>query len=761
MADEPNRPKLPQGRGKDNSDNFDKVISFNQKVFGIIGKQQAQLNQTNKNFSKLVESMITAADLSDIADSLADQNIELDNDGLNAIAEAQQALLADSSISIDHLRNIHSVLVTSEKHLGILAGAVKEQAEEQGTVSGAPVSTMPDGTPIQGEGQPTSFTQGAGGIGMGIGAGVGLAGLGIGAAGAGIGFAISQLDDFDAEGLAEKVKVLQEMEVDGAAIFGNLAAIGFGLSAFAIGSAGVSMAQILDQMSQTFGGRPMAEAVKEDIETLLSIDLGGLGGMAGFLKGGVLATTMGLLGAGLAVFGVGSAVAGISEGINRLANAGSDGRRTSEGIKYDIETLLSTDVSATSAFSGLNLAAVMTVLAAGIAIFGAGSAVAGVSEGIQRLSTIGQDGKRVSDGIKYDIETLLSTDVSGAGDFQGLNLAATMTVLAAGLAAFGIGSAAAGFANFLDITTPGSSTAEYVKSEIETLLSIDTSNANEEQGRKVRNMLANIAGGLGAFGVADVIAGVGALIDSATTESNAERVVSEMENYLKIGELDEAKADKAAIITAKVAGALAVFGGADLITALTQGAAGLVRFFTGQESPIKVMQGFVEDAEDLDRVATSLDSALESLQSFGQLGNIRLNLEDFADDLKDSVPILEKAIMGDDKFFGTDIKGLASPEIDYEGAIDNLNRIKEAFGEVQNTANGTNPVIDAMLNLAEIKADKLTVGEILATTGTVGQMMINSQPVTTNVMNAPTSVNNQNFNSRVFMGVAPRAAITV
>ena len=58
MADEPNRPKLPQGRGKDNSDNFDKVISFNQKVFGIIGKQQAQLNQTNKNFSKLVESMI-------------------------------------------------------------------------------------------------------------------------------------------------------------------------------------------------------------------------------------------------------------------------------------------------------------------------------------------------------------------------------------------------------------------------------------------------------------------------------------------------------------------------------------------------------------------------------------------------------------------------------------------------------------------------------------------------------------------------------
>jgi hypothetical protein len=60
-----------------------------------------------------------------------------------------------------------------------------------------------------------------------------------------------------------------------------------------------------------------------------------------------------------------------------------------------------------------------------------------------------------------------------------------------------------------------------------------------------------------------------------------------------------------------------------------------------------------------------------------------LNFVKFSENIKNAIPTIEKAIMGDDGgWFGTEIKGLASPDVDYETAVKNIMMLRQALSGV-------------------------------------------------------------------------------
>ena len=82
-------------------------------------------------------------------------------------------------------------------------------------------------------------------------------------------------------------------------------------------------------------------------------------------------------------------------------------------------------------------------------------------------------------------------------------------------------------------------------------------------------------------------------------------------------------------------------------------------------------------AEALSQIGNSLDK-MAALKFDGS----EIKIEKFAEDLKNSVPIIEQAIMGSTEglFFKTEIKGLASTEIKWAEAAKNIKMLRQALG---------------------------------------------------------------------------------
>ena len=86
--------------------------------------------------------------------------------------------------------------------------------------------------------------------------------------------------------------------------------------------------------------------------------------------------------------------------------------------------------------------------------------------------------------------------------------------------------------------------------------------------------------------------------------------------------------------------------------------------------------------------ASAIEKVAEALKRLAGLDiTIKSNFEDFADDLKKSVPIIEAAINGDDGgWFGSEIKGINSRDVNYEQAAA---RIKTLRGAVDGDINAS------------------------------------------------------------------------
>ncbi len=92
-TDRPTRP-LPQGGG--NKKLMNDVIHHQQKVFGIIGLQQRNLNTLNKNFTVLMEKLVTAEDLAGINSAMESSGGSISAEDAASLLLANQELLKNN-----------------------------------------------------------------------------------------------------------------------------------------------------------------------------------------------------------------------------------------------------------------------------------------------------------------------------------------------------------------------------------------------------------------------------------------------------------------------------------------------------------------------------------------------------------------------------------------------------------------------------------------------------------------------------------------
>jgi hypothetical protein len=202
--------------------------------------------------------------------------------------------------------------------------------------------------------------------------------------------------------------------------------------------------------------------------------------------------------------------------------------------------------------------------------------------------------------------------------------------------------------------------------------------------------LTAIGAGLAVFGVGSAIAGMGEAVAKFSGGTDWTQTIKN--NVITLASIsDEVSPEKAASFSeamGSIAAGLMKFAGGNFVSSLLDAGAKLMNFLTGGESPIEQMMKIAENSYDLEVGAASLEriqSALSGLSSLNFDGS-NLNLKEFAEDLVEAVPAIEKAIMGGKIdggiFFGDDVefKGLASPDIDFESAIARMAQLRSALG---------------------------------------------------------------------------------
>ena len=436
-----------------------------------------------------------------------------------------------------------------------------------------------------------------------------------------------------------------------------------------------------------------AEGVKKNVKTLLSIqdDVGGAADF--FVKGGTFFLTMSGIGIGLGVFGAGAGVAGLSDALTSFVKPDF-----AQSIKDNVITLLSINEAAGGNMDflakGGTFMVAMGTIGAGLAVFGAGSTVAGVSDAITDF--IKPD---FAQSIKDNVLTLLSINDEAGGNFDFLAKGGTffgaMTALSAGLVAFAIGETVASTSQAISqFLTPDF--AQQIKDNVQTLLSISQLDGIGMDTAGFVAVMAGLAGGLIAFAVGQTGASVADALSRFMTGKDkfSTAIVDNVKELMTIYDIPAIKDGSAtgetfAELMSGIGRGLSAFAGGQLGSALKGVGTSILNFLTGNESPIEEMVKLADNAKDLDTASDAIEKLATSLSviSAMKFDGSNLNFKAFAKDLKESVPIIEAAIMGDDGgFFGTKIEGLASSNIKYEDAVKNIKMLREALVAMPRTA---------------------------------------------------------------------------
>ena len=156
------------------------------------------------------------------------------------------------------------------------------------------------------------------------------------------------------------------------------------------------------------------------------------------------------------------------------------------------------------------------------------------------------------------------------------------------------------------------------------------------------------------------------------------------------GQLQKAQNANAALLAIK--GGLMSFAKAGLVSSLAGVATAIFDFFSGDKNPITQAMEIAENADELTKGANALGSIADNLNKFGAINfdGKNFGITEFTEDLLKSVPAIEKAIMGGKINWGpwnTKLKGLASNEIDYTKAAENIDMLRTAL-KVDSVAGG-------------------------------------------------------------------------
>ena len=575
--------------------------------------------------------------------------------------------------------------------------------------------------------------------------GAGLAAFGIGTGVAGI---ADKFLGFDAQGVYDNVEIL--LSING--LFGEglsaltaagsffiaMTAIGAGLAVFgagaAVGATGDAITQGIDKVT----GEKFAQNIVDNVKILLGInDLFG-DGLGALAKSGTFFIAMTAIGAGLAVFGAGSAIAAtgdaIGQGVDAVTTVG-----WAQSIVDNVAILLTINDLFTGTFDALaesgTFFIAMTAIGAGLAIFGAGSAVGAATDAIgQGVTKISEKGWAQS--IVDNVTTLLSINdlFDGFGDVLAKNgtFLIAMTAITAGLAVFSFGAAVAGATtNALDVTDwatrgEGMTWSQSIVDHVTTLLSIASlPNVAADTGLFAGTM-SGISLGLIAFGAGSFFAagadGLANFISKAEDGEGswADKIKAKVTTLLSIISNEDGKGATVqksidfTTIMGNLSAGLMKFSGGTFVSKLLDVGSKVLGFLSGTKSPITEMLNLASSADELTKGATALDSLSASLEKISKLkfDGKKINMTAFAKDLAASVPVIEAAIMGGTivkfgPFNDLDFKGLASPEINFADATQNIMALKSALGmemQVLNTASG------ATQQLQNVSGQAMTAG---------------------------------------------------
>ena len=502
---------------------------------------------------------------------------------------------------------------------------------------------------------------------------------------------------------------LKTLLSDGAVIVA-LKTLGTALVFFAAGSA---VAAGVNAGIEYFGQGNWAEAVKTNVTTLLSIgERYNEGTLKTLFSDCAVIVALTGLGAGLLYFGAGSAVAA---GVQKFSEPG-----WANQISENVVTLLSIPNNFTLGalemlFDGAGVSAALVGLGVGLAVFGAGGAAAG--------GALAVGGKDFGKNIRENVNNLLSIS-DDAGSKIGLLLesgtvVAALTGLGMGLSAFGAGAILASGTDMLaDWFADGTDWTLEVVKNVQNLLSIASlENVGADTAVFLKTM-TGIAAGLAVFSIGATVSGISnALSDWISPGEgrgdwtlDTKRRVNNILSIVKENENLEQNANSFAAAMSKIKDGLNAFASGSFVGSLKNAGASIVNFFSGNDSPFENIrmisqeaQGLTVGADAVDRLAISMGK----LSDFSFDGS-KFKIKDFADDLLEAVPVIEKSIMGGDirgkrnKVIG-EFKGLASPEIDYTTAVKNITSLREALNE--NVSPSPNPVDSS--SIATDVADQL------------------------------------------------------
>ena len=711
--------------------------------------------QENKNDNRLVVEEQTTALSNTIVSTTKTQNRSFGQSlalqfGKNTkeLSEIKSAFAEAHRFAQEQIANQDAMIDVAEENQAIADAqadnqqAMIDEAKRNAAQAGASGSEAADAVKDAAE-KSDKKTKGLfGGLMSGLGGMVGGVGLGGGAllAGAGIllgggAMLLDKLMDLDGKKVRENVKELVSIKDDfdglgdffltGGTFMLAMTGIGVGLAALSVGSGAAAAVEYFA------GDIEWAKSVKTNVKELLSIK-DELGGNAELLKdGGAFTLAMTGIGIGLAVFGIGSSIAGIGDALTTFGNPDF-----AQSIVDNVKTLLSISAIEGVAMDGLKFVAAMTGIATGLALFGIGSTVAGLADGLTNFVKADW-----AQGIVDNVTTLLSiSSLEGLG-LDTVKFVGAMTGIATGLAIFGAGSTVAGLADGLtNFVSP--EWAQSIVDNVTTLLSISSLPGVLTDSATFVAAMTGIAAGIVAFSAAEGFAAAIGYFSGGDTVDNIKTNVEKAISILDDDNINPAKAEELKTTLSTVGQALSSFAGGELGASLKQVGSSILNFLSGGESPVEEMLALAEKDTELLNASAALIRLSSALSTISQLqfDGKNLNMKEFAEDLAESVPVIEAAIMGGTiekfgLFNDIDFKGLASPDIKYAEATENILALRNALGET----------VEIPTN-ADLSNKTNELGN------NINGMSGNNQPVFINSDNSTQAVTNNSSRASITMG---------
>ena len=313
----------------------------------------------------------------------------------------------------------------------------------------------------------------------------------------------------------------------------------------------------------------------------------------------------------------------------------------------------------------------MTGIGTGLAVFAVGSVAVNAAQRFEKPEW--------AENIRKSVLTLLSIKDGLGGNMKLLGdsgtFLAAMTGIGAGLAGFGLGSTVANASYRFE----KEGWAQNIKNNVLTLLSI-----KDELGGNIKLLKdgGTLSLALAGIGTSLAIFGAGSGIASFMSNDFAKKIKMNVETLLEIGDSAKPKkADDVEYVLGTIGKALGKFTSRQFFSSIKNAGTSIFGFLGG---PIEEFLELANKTDDIAGISVALDDVADSMERMSRLDLKAFNLKKFANDLKAAVPIIEVAVAGgklDGGAFGKDmeIKGLASPEINYELATMRMRELQSVF----------------------------------------------------------------------------------